>query len=360
MLPYLIIYFSIFAFSCLLCVKSEKYESISYIIYILIIGLFCSLFYIRDFSIGIDTYAYSEIFYDLYFLNNVFDVIDYAIDNNFEIGFIYFSYILSKLFSQSLVFSIYAAIIYFNYIFILKKIKINPIIYFMAFFSYFGVYLWSLNILRQMVAVSFVVLGSYYLAKNKNSVFLLFLTVATFFHYSAIVCIVFLILKRNLNFFYKFRFFLIIITIFLSKILLVLVSSYYDRYYSYATASNMENIGIMLMIFYIFTFLLNDFFGRKIKIYKDYFKFFTVIFSIYIALQFSFLINNISNYGTTRIVIYFLWPSVFIWGIFFKNIKDANVRFLLVTLFVSFLTFYWFLVLKKSSSDIIPFKYFMY
>ena len=187
--------------------------------------------------------------------------------------------------------------------------------------------------------------------------FSLFLILASFFHYLALICIVFLIIKYKVDFFYKYRFLLIFLVIAISNFILLIVSSYYSRYAAYATLSNADSIGFALMGFYIFTFIINDIFSDKIKIYHDYFKFFVVIFSFYIALQLSFLINDINNYGTTRLIIYFLWPSVFIWGIFLKNINDINVKIFSVIVFSMLLFLYWCIVISGSGYSIVPFKY---
>lgn len=360
MTPYFIVYFIVIFCSFFLMIEG-KYRNIFYYSFsIIIVSSLVSLFYLRDISIGIDTHAYMTIFTDLIRLDSIKDVFEYAYNNNFEIGFVFLSYIIGSSFGVKFLFIFYAIIIYLNYILVLKDIKINPILYFMSFFSYFGIYLWSLNILRQMVAVSLVVLGVSYLLKGMRKQFILFVLVASLFHYSAFICLIFIVLMEKIDFFYKNRFLLILITIILSKFILIMVSSFYARYSTYATVSNMENIGISLMIFYIFTFLINDIFGKYIKYYANHFKFFIVIFSFYIALQSAFLINGISNYGTTRVVIYFLWPSIFIWGIFIKNIFDLNTRMFFSILFSILLFFYWYLVLSKSGSSVVPFKYFIF
>lgn len=357
MAPYIVVYFLVIMSAFCIGLKNRFSSILNPVLFFLIIVAFSSLFYLRDLSIGIDTYTYSEIFTDVMNLSDISEIFPYSYLNNLEIGFIFIVYLLGKIGGIQFIFTFLSVILYFNYVLVLNKLKINPLIYFMSFFSYFGVYLWSFNILRQMIAVSIIALGTMYLLDNKNKHFFFLVLLASLIHYSAFVCIIFYFVKKYLDFFYKLRYFLIFLTILLSKIGLVLISSYYSRYDDYATVSNMESIGFMLLSFYFITFLLSDFFYKNIKEYSYHFKFFIVIFSFYLALQTSFLINDISNYGTTRIVIYFLWPCVIIWAIFLKNIKDLNVRLILNILFASFMFLYWFWVLINSKSDILPFKF---
>lgn len=355
--PYLLVYLIVVGFAFFISLKNRFSEILNPIFFTFIIAAFSSLFILRDFSIGIDTYTYAEIFSDVIKMSEFSSLISYAVIYSLEVGFILLVYLLGKIGGVYFIFTFFSILIYLNYIFILNKIKINPVIYFMSFFSFYGVYLWSFNILRQMVAVSLVALGTVYLLENKNKFFFVLVFLASLIHYSALLCLIFYLVKRYFDIFYRFRYLFMFLIIFLSKVGLVLISSYYPRYDDYATESNVESVSIALLLFYLVTYLLNDLFGKMIQQYSYYFKFLTVIFSFYIALQASFLINGISNYGTTRIVIYFLWPSVLIWAIFFKNIKDSNFRFIVNILFCIFMFSYWVWVLIKSGPDIIPFKY---
>lgn len=355
--PYLIVSLSIILYSFFLSIGKNSSKILNILFYSLIIGAFSILFYLRSFSIGIDTYTYSEIMSDVLNFSNISEVFPYSIKNNLEPGFIFTIYLLGFLGGISFIFTFFSIVIYFNYCYVLSKIKINPVLYFLSFFSYFGVYLWSLNILRQMIAVSFVVLASYFLTQEKNRNFVFFILIASLFHYSAIFCILFYFLYRNINFLYRFRFLIFLLIIFFTKYILSNFVVFYDRYSTYSQADSKGGVGVFLLFFYIITVFVGDFFGRKYSVYYLENKFFNLILLLYLSLQFAFIFSGINNLGTSRFVIYFLWPSVFIWGIFFTNIKLKYHRLLLSLLFFVFLITYWFYSLSNLKLDFVPFVF---
>ena len=265
--PYLIVSLSIVLYSFFLSLGKRSSKVLNIIFYPLIIGNFSILFYLRNFSIGLDTYTYNEIISDVINFNGISEIIPYSMKNNLEPGFIFTTYLFGFVGNVSFIFTFFSILIYFNYCYVLSKIKINPVLYFLSFFSYFGVYLWSLNILRQMIAVSFVVLASYFLTEGKNRKFVFLILIASLFHYSAIFCILFYFIYKYINILYRLRFYIFLIIIFFTKYILSYFVNFYDRYSTYDQINSNGNIGLFLLFFYIFTFFIGDFFGRKYSVY---------------------------------------------------------------------------------------------
>lgn len=355
MFPYFIVYILVALSSFFLSVfNNSKFR---FFFYFIILMSLSSLFYIRDFSIGIDTLAYSEIISDTKNFNGVNDLINYSEKYNIELGFLLFCYIFIIFDSISLVFWFFSLVIFLNLSLVLKNIKINPFLYYLSFFSYFGIYLLSFNILRQAIALSFIFLATSFLIKNNNRLFFTLIFIAGMFHYSAFICLIFFFIYKKINFFYRIRYLFLVCMVFFSSFIIYYISSMYDRYSTYSDSVNTKQIGYFLLGFYIISFLISNFFVQKIYLYKKEMKFFIVIFSIYFSLQFSFIINGISNFGTTRIVFYFLWPVVLMWGILLLNIKDTRLRYVLNFSFFGFLFFYWCVVISNSGYDIVPFRF---
>lgn len=315
------------------------------------------LYYFRDFSIGLDTYTYVGIIDDVFQIDTLKGVVDYSASYNIELGFVFFIYFLGFLgISSSLVFFVSAILIYINLFLSLKAVKINSVLYFSAFFSYCSIFLWSFNILRQMIAVSFVILAVGFLLNSSYRKFILFILLASLFHYSAIVGLLFYFIFRYLDFFFKFKWWLVVFICLISKFILLAVVSYYPRYASYGAGDTANSISIFLFSFYFFIFLVlglaSKFINKKLVEYK----LFVSIFSMYIGLQLAFMINGISTFGTTRLLIYFLWPSVFIIGIFLINLKQS-IRYIVNCLLFLLFTFYFLYSLNSSGYDYIPFRF---
>lgn len=355
MLPYLYVYVATMFF--LFFYQAKEFKLFNWFFLSITIFSLSLLYYLRDYSIGLDTYTYVDIIRDVSYIDDFNGLIEYSASYNIEFGFILFLCFLGLLgLNASSIFFVSAILIYSNLFLALKNVKINAILYFSAFFSYCAIFFWSFNILRQMVAVSFVIVATTFLLKNFKFKFFLFVLIASTFHYSAIVCLVFYLVYRNIDFIFRFRWLLVGIVSILSKFILLVISSYYPRYSSYSSGDSASGIGFLLFAFYVSIFIFSGLLYKRIKDYGSEYKFFVSIFSIYFGLQLAFIINGISTFGTTRILIYFLWPSVFIVGIFMKNI-DKEYRYIFNCLLFLFLTFYFLYALNSTGYDYTPFRF---
>lgn len=352
MLPYLYVY--IITMIALFFYDIKVFRQLFLFLAIIFIS---SLYYLRDYSIGLDTYTYVDIINNVYKINSIEGLLDYSLNYNLEIGFIFFIYIFSLFgVNPSLIFFASAFVIYFNLSRILKEIEVSSILYFSAFFSYCAIFFWTFNILRQMIALSFVVLATCFLLRKSQNIFFIFIFIASLFHYSALFCILFYFIWKYLKFFFNYRWLIVGVICISSKFLLMALVPLYPRYSSYGSGDGAAGIGIFLFIFYFCVFLFSGVFSKNIKFYEIYYRFFISIFSIYIGLQLAFMINGISTFGTTRILLYFLWPVIFIIGIFLINLKK-DYRYVINCLFFVFLTLYFIYSLNSAGYEYIPFRF---
>lgn len=147
--------------------------------------------------------------------------------------------------------SIIAAIIYILILTNIPKYSCNPWLTCFLFVA-FGFYNFSINILRQSIALALVIFSFKYIVNRKFLQFILILSIATLFHYTAIVFVI-------TYFFYKIKitpksFFIILSAIICISFLLlpkimgiiILFNPYYDQYMGEAET---KGIGMFLMLF---------------------------------------------------------------------------------------------------------------
>lgn len=132
------------------------------------------------YNVGVDWPAYKEYFegFNLY-KNLTFQ------DQNMELGYYLINYLVSYVGgSYTLIFSIAAAI---SWVFILKSYpsKLLPLTIFFIFCD--GYFFWSLNGVRQFIAVAIFAYSIKYIINKNFLYFILFITFASLFHYSAIL-----------------------------------------------------------------------------------------------------------------------------------------------------------------------------
>jgi hypothetical protein len=69
-----------------------------------------------------------------------------------------------------------------------KSIALGFLVYYVVYFF------WSMNIIRQMIAIAIILYGTRFLEKHKYIKFLLFVLLATSFHYSSVVSLLFYVI----------------------------------------------------------------------------------------------------------------------------------------------------------------------
>lgn len=176
---YLVIFVSLLFFSNFK--KANRFIiSLVFISLVLLAGL-------RGEDVGVDTNTYSRIFYELLYNG------DYPIEPGWKFINVLIGRI-SPLFPLLLSVSSFLTLLPVFYV----SKKVSPY-FFLSIFLYFSlhIYLGSFNIMRQYLAVSFI-LASYYFFENKSRYkYFLCLLIATSIHYSSIFSIVIFYFRKR-------------------------------------------------------------------------------------------------------------------------------------------------------------------
>lgn len=355
MTPYLIIYATSIILAFFAQAKIPKL--IRKVLVALLTLTLSYLLLTRNSLIGTDTENYIRIFefLDRTSINSVYSLSALGL----EPGFLLTSYIFNLFFeSYYSVFFCFGLIIYNFYVRAAVNSNLNLVIFIAALFSYTGLYFMSFNILRQCVALSIVFFSVRYLTLGLNRKFILTCLVATAFHYSAIISLLFLVIYKYRSILYRFWYLVVFAVSTLSTSLLFFFSSLSERYSSYTTADDVTSLpSLTVFIFYLIIFIFSVL-GIKLidKEQRQAFKFYSVIYAIFISLNLFFYISGLSNQGLVRVAFYFAWPSIFIIDLGLKGLKNKNFRYLVNTLVFAFLSFFFIYTLVHKGVELVPFQ----
>lgn len=354
MLPYFIVFFSVSLFGFIIDFSKSRIIKVIFSIFALL--CFLSLYYYREATIGTDTLNYIPIFQDIF---DTTDIVDYSINYNIEVGFSAVVYFLG-LFSQDyfFIFTCLTAIIYTNLIFSFYRYKLSFTLLFASFFSIFQIYFYSFNILRQAIALSFLILAVRFLLDNRNRHFFLFCFFAFLFHYSSIFILLFYFIYKFRDTLVRFWYFLVFGTFFLLSILFRLVIENFDKYAAYDEADAItDSGGILLNLFYIGIFFSAIYLKKYISVMRSEFNFFLAVYGFYIALSLFFLTASFLNQGMVRISLYFMWAATFILLILLRNIPNNNVRYIVNCCYYIFLVAFTVFFLSNAGYQILPYRF---
>ena len=148
----------------------------------------------RRSSVGSDLVVYVHLFQ-----HKILTVpeISYLFNSRFEIGYIIFNNLLSSISEHytMLLFS-FAAITLFIWFYIFWNYSENIFLSLMIYFSSLGMLFYSFSNIRQGLSIAIGLLGFHFLVKEKYVRGILFILMASLFHTTGIICILFLILKK--------------------------------------------------------------------------------------------------------------------------------------------------------------------
>lgn len=228
------VYICMFLFAYVASVFSDKLMCNNVIVKSVtldLIGIFpLAYFFVNRYDVGRDYGTYSRIFSDC--IGGGFDINQEPM----TVLLSQFAYLVGEDFQVFLLF-VFIITIYFMLI-ILRKItspKAFHIVFFMYLILYFGP---ACNIMSQIMAVTFITYSYVFLSKNNIIVFILFVGLASLFHYSAILIIpigilYFLFRKKQYLLYYIVAISVIFLTIVPDSYNIVLASMNLDMYYVY-------------------------------------------------------------------------------------------------------------------------------
>jgi hypothetical protein len=291
----------------------------------------------RSFEVGLDTDEYIDLYSRLSDFSEI-----YTYSFRYEEGYLIFNWILNIFTNNPRILLIITSLIIFlilsKFIFTYSKIPWFTILLFFTL-RYFDI---SLSGIRQMMALSFVLLSFKYVLEKKIIIFLMTVLFASSFHIASIIFVLaYPLSKIKLSF--QFIGLSILVTIGLSYFLydiIVIVLSYFPRYYSYVFS--LKDIGDLklytllnfLILFIIFILGLSlvpnnknpsKFSTDDLKIFKisEIFVFISVLIMI-LAMQIDIFSRFKNVYGIFALI--YVSNAIY-------TIKYKNLRF--ISLFIS-------------------------
>lgn len=346
-------------------VSNPKKQKALYIIAIVVTSLIVGL---RNIGIGIDTKVYAEI---AMIYSQKFDYITYMSFFHNSMLFYTLFYVVSMIFNN-----IHACFFVIEFIIeylILKvlidfsnknknfKIYIGMLTYYLIFQAY------SMNIMRQSIALALILYELYFYIKNKKYFKAIIVNIIAFlFHYSAIIGIlimaiyyIFQVFKNSVNvrsrfvlayiFFVFFAFFVL----FYNEIINILGSwiGEYSKYSEVIGNFNYTiNAWVLFAMIYIVAVAIKRLLNNDNKDLKN-------ISSLIVYGYILFFINIYSN-DTYRLSFYFLYNLiVYIPYIYINNKNSKNTsRVLFVVQTIIMLVFYYIMFNLWSVNEVIPYQ----
>ncbi len=306
--------------------KSSKSKFIILFVILVLLVLFGGF---RE-NIGVDTISYIRIFNSISSFGN--DYQESIKDLRYEIGFIYLVSFIKTLGFLS-VYSLFSVIIFFNYLLYFYSLKkLTPkfeVALFLMIVLYFFVR--DMGILRQAIATSITIFSVIFIVEKKPFSFLLLVTIASFFHVSALVFLP-AYFVGNLKLSKDKLFVLILIGFILSLVSIEVKNQIFSNITGFDLPFlNDQNYGHPLSP-YSLTFIRRSIPIFLIFIFYDKLtfkiKYSSKIINLYVfGFFFAFIFLDIVIY-VSRLSAYYLSLDVIIYSYIFLLIKDKSIKFL--------------------------------
>lgn len=328
-------------------------------ILLLILAIFVLCFFagIRDLNIGKDVSSYFMVAYNSYVNdgNGILDTSNIAI---IEIGFAVLMYLASLFKSTNVALFIVELLVCIPIFLFAYKKRENTSITFIIFIFLTTLYCKSLNLIRQSIAISIIILSTYYFEekKYKNTVFLMLL--AYLFHETAIISlIIYLIIyicqnkTKNKKLYLYLLIFGTIFIVFSFEFILKMFPNKYSNYFG--SEYEISSFSIMSIIKKMIWIVIGLFYILKFKKDKTYNNNFSYIIFFIIDFIFYFMSIKISPAG--RLGYYFLYTGYFTFIPNIKNMfKQKNIiNILIIILMIAF--WYNMTVINYSADAIYPY-----
>lgn len=261
----MIIYILMFMYLALLAFLSfyfeERKREINFLIFptFMFFLLFDGL---RKSSVGGDLNVYISIFEQnalkLPELSKIFK-------SRFELGYVFTNQLIRSMTENySLLLFVFAFLTLWIWFYVLEKYSKNVYMSLIIYLSSLGMFLYSLSNIRQGLAVAFGFLGFYFLAEEKKIRGILFVLLASLFHTSGIVCILFIFIRKiKLSAKYYPAIFIGFVALFpFVKLISFAIIKYFPQYNSYLESSwfldSNKWAPILLTILYGFVFIVGE------------------------------------------------------------------------------------------------------
>lgn len=304
------IYFFSIIFCLILAFFAEKKDNKTFVF---IIALYLTLLSgLRGYTVGLDTSAYIDYWYDYMNIGTLF----------IEPGLIFIIDILQRFTSNPTWMLLVTSIIIYPLI-IFRLWDFRNIASYPIMVSLFVIlnFVPSINIMRQYISVAIIFFFSRYLFNKRYIIFLFGVVLGTIFHYSALTGLLFLVIeyfggreKNKKQKIFVFLFFSVLI--FYSSSLITLLNKYSG--YFIEMKSNIGMLTFLKIICVVMFYLLLS--KRQIKIKNKYFDINLIKIIIFITV-FGLLLQSLGYFYPfmDRIGLNFYIFEVIVWGLFIKN-----------------------------------------
>lgn len=346
MWPYILFFISILGFDILVKYKKIDKKTFLKIVWILLVMLFS----LRGYSVGTDTENYILIFKDIISLP-----LNEAFNGRMEVGFVVLIRVIGFISKNPQILLMVTGIIYATAIVkLIGKYSKNHMASILIFILL--MFLMSfMNIMRQALTISIIMIGFKYLVERQNIKFLMVVLLASTFHIVAFIFIIPLIfnafkLSRKTMIIYLFIGFLL--AIFSNKIFEIIVLLL-PRFNSYLTDIHGQSnyfAALLDLLFFLILFGVIMIFNGEIE--TDYQKTLLIIIILQIIFQLFTIRMTIFGRVTTMFSVFLLLsiPE-------FINFEKAQNKYLMV-LWVYIICFAYFgiiLVYRSEWNGAIPY-----
>lgn len=325
MLPYLLILAFLMAWIFL---EEKSLNRKAFWVPLLVLVFFASL---RSHLVGTDTGAYTANF------RSALDPNYYYFREEVEYGYQIFEYSILKLTHNYFwLFLTSSLIVVGSYLYVLKKRSED---YFLSLFIFvtFGFYLFYFNGLRQGLAMALVALATPYLIDKKFLKYLFFILLASFFHKTALIMVLFYFFI-HLNFKVELKAIFIFLGSFLiSGPAVIYLASFNEKYSSYAEVSELKG-GYLTLFFYFLISLSSYIFYKRYSI-KDNNYYVLMQLHIYgVLFLIPVAILGADPSGPQRLLFYFVWVSTLLIPMILNKINNITVYFIFIILAIVYYT----------------------
>lgn len=361
----MIIYLFVFSISLLMlnwASGNRQIRTSRWFLLYLLLALFPPIFLAaaRSPEIGTDTSNYLYFFHEV--VNQKVTYVSFVESHlNVEQGFLLFVYLFGQLFRNDLWFLfathclVLIPLFYAGY-----KLKNMVSLPFALFFFLFLFYNESLNLMRQYIAMSFIVLAVVYMILNKKIKCIIVTIIAISFHYTAVISIlIFLIyylckkfpINKYVITYFVLLAFLIYSLVNIASYLDIIFpsgSDYSEKYAEYLTGQTGNISSLSTAI--VYASIAGVLFVRRKRFDSHQFDFFFLLALL------AFLFNFLSMYSKTlyRMSLYFSLFACLSMPIVFRRMK---YRFDVITIFMELLAvaYWYFAVVVHGSNQTYPY-----
>ena len=336
--------------------NSNVYKILIFEILVLFAGL-------RNYSVGLDTNNY---------LKNYTDIdkrLTLSTTHPFEFLYQLLNFVVALCFDDAigfqLVLIINTAILVFNYLYVTDKISSNKLLSLMLFYSLSG-YLSSFNQLRQVVAISFLVMASLFAYKKQPFKYLLFVIIAFLFHKSTIIFLPTYFIfncnnKKILYILYGFTISLFVIVCcyfdnivnIVNKVVTIDYFNKYTNYKSYESLNVSTMIKIVGSVILCIAIFLRTFFvsNHKDKISMLQLNYFLCLSCLL------YVLGIFKGNLIMRFVPVFYWVLMFLLPQLVNSFKSEKIKhFLTISMFIATIVYTGLITEIKDIYGINPYK----